>query len=358
MIKTKKSVTLGRKSHFGSPYSLKENFSWFRRLIFGPNTNNSGNVQYLSKSSVLNKITPKYTISFIGDIMDVDLKDLIISDNVKQFIEGSDFLIGNFEATLTSDKKRINRKRHKPQILDALANLFNPKKTYLSTANNHSADFSENIFSESIAQMKKKGFHVFGNEETPFLDVADDLRVIGCTQWSNYPCDYLVELEESSQYIKDDSFNLLFPHWGYEMELYPRIETIDKGKELLGKFNALVGHHSHNPQPVSFIPDGNGNKLIAYSLGNFCDGKEFEMHNYGIVIKIEIGTDANGNWQVGKCEWIFLTTLSVSKTEFLVDVTNNFSNFIFEFKSLNEDYEVNEVFYESSIEMEQVVVCA
>jgi poly-gamma-glutamate capsule biosynthesis protein CapA/YwtB (metallophosphatase superfamily) len=273
---------------------------------------------------------------------------------VIQFIEGSDFLIGNFEATLTSDKKRINRKRHKPQILDALANLFNPKKTYLSTANNHSADFSENRFSESVAQLKKRGFNVFGIEKTPFLDIADDLRVIGGTQWSNYPCDYVVELKESSQYIKNDSFNLLFPHWGYEMELYPRIETIDKGKELLGKFNALVGHHSHNPQPISFIPFSNDNKLIAYSLGNFCDGKEFEMHNYGILIKIEIGPDANDNWQVGKCIWTFLKTLSVSKIEFVVDIVDNFSDFVFDYKSLPENNELNDVYYEQSIEMEQV----
>jgi hypothetical protein len=355
MIKARKNVTLGKNSHFGSPYSLKENFGWFRRLLCGPSTNNSGNVQYLGKSSVLNKITPKYTISFIGDIMDVNLKDLIISDNVKQFIEGSDFLIGNFEATLTSNKKRINGKRHKPQILDALANLFNPKKTFLSTANNHSADFGEKSFRESVAKLKKRGFNEFGNEKTPFLDLADDLRVIGCTQWSNYPCDYLVRLEESSQYIKEDSFNLLFPHWGYEMELYPRIETINKGKELLSKFDALIGHHSHNPQPVSFIPFGNDNKLIAYSLGDFCDGKEFEMHNYGIVIKIEIGTDDNGNWQVGKYEWVFLKTISVSETEFLVDLTDNFSDFVFGYKSLPEFNELHEVYYERSIEMEQVV---
>ncbi|MFW9819652.1 MAG: CapA family protein, partial [Candidatus Thorarchaeota archaeon] len=336
MIKTKKKVTLGRKSLFGSPYPLKENLGWFKRLICGPNANNSGDLRYLAKSFVLNKINPKYTISFIGDIMDVNLKDLIISDNIKHFIEGSDFLIGNFEATLTLEKKRLNGKRHKPQIMEALANLFDPKKTYLSTANNHSADFGENRFSESVTELKKRGFNVFGTEKTPFLDLAEDLRVIGCTQWSNYPCDYLVRLEDSSQHIKEDTFNLLFPHWGYEMELYPRIETINRGKELLNKFDALIGHHSHNPQPVSFIPFESDNKLIAYSLGDFCDGKEFEMHKYGILIKIEIGTDTNGDWKVGKCEWTFLKTIPVSKTEFLVDVTDNFSDFIFKFKCLNE----------------------
>ncbi|MFX0077217.1 MAG: CapA family protein [Candidatus Hermodarchaeota archaeon] len=357
MIKTRKNGTLGKKSLFGSPYPLKENFGWFKRLICGPSTNNSGNVHYLSKSTVLNKITPKYTISFIGDIMDLNLRDLVISDNVKHFIEGSDFLIGNFEATLTSEKKLINSKRHKPQIMDALASVFNPKKTYLSTANNHSADFGETNFSESVTQLKKRGFNVFGTEKNPFVDLAEDLRVIGCTQWSNHPCDYLVSIEDSSQYLKDDTFNLLFPHWGYEMELYPRMETIKQGKELLNKFDAIIGHHSHNPQPVSFFPFDSDNKLIVYSLGDFCDGKEFEMHNYGILLKIEIGTDAKGRWLIGKCEWTFLKTLSVSETEFIVDIADNFSDFVFNYKSLYKNDKVEEILYESSIEMEQVVVC-
>ncbi len=357
MDKIKKNGTLGSKNLFGSPYSLKENFGWLKRLICGPSTNNFGNVEYISKSLVLNKITPKYTISFIGDIMDVNLKDLIIGESVKSFVEGSDFLIGNFEATLTSEKKIINGKRHKPQIMDALGNLFSPKNTCLSTANNHSADFGEDNFIDSVNQLERRGFNVFGTEKVPFVDLTGDLRVIGSTQWSNHPSDYLVRLEESSQYLKDDSFNLLFPHWGYEMELYPRIKTIRKGKELLSKFDALIGHHSHCPQPVSFFPFDNDNKLIAYSLGDFCDGKEYEMHNYGILINTEIGTDPYGKWQVGKCDWTFLKTLPLSNTEFIVEVVDNFSDFLFNYKSLDEAYKVNKVFSETSLEREQVALC-
>ncbi|NHJ21705.1 MAG: hypothetical protein EAX91_12225, partial [Candidatus Lokiarchaeota archaeon] len=150
----------------GSPYSFKENFVWLKRLLTGPNTNNDNNVDYISKQSVLNKITPKYTISFIGDILDVNSRDLLIGKNVKNFVKGSDFLVGNFEATIT-DKNLFNGKRHKPQIMDALADLFNPTKTYLSTANNHSGDFGEIDFFNSVSQLKSRGFHVFGTEETP-----------------------------------------------------------------------------------------------------------------------------------------------------------------------------------------------
>ena len=356
MLKIKKNGLLSAKTLLGFPYSLKENFVWLKRFLTGPSTNNHANVEYISKRSVLNRIRPKYTLSFIGDIMDVNSRDLIIGESIKSFVKGSDFLIGNFEATLT-EKKVINGKRHKPQIMDALASLFTPKKTYLSTANNHSGDFGQNSFLYSINQLKRRGFHVFGTEETPFIDLTNDLRVIGGTQWSNRPCNYLSRLEEATQYLKQGSFNLLFPHWGYEMELFPRVETVKHGMELLSKFDALIGHHSHCPQPVSYFPMGNDNKLIAYSLGDFCDGKKIEMHNYGIIVKAEIGINAECKWQVGQYDWNFLKTRYLSKTEFIVDTVDNFSDFSFKFKTVCEDNISDEVYSDRWFETEQVVAC-
>ncbi|MFW9971057.1 MAG: CapA family protein, partial [Candidatus Odinarchaeota archaeon] len=345
------------KNLLGSPYSLKENIGWFKRYVCGPSMNNHGNVQYISKSSVLNKITPKYTISFIGDIMDLNLRNLRISESVKKFVKGSDFLIGNFEAILTSDKKLINGKRHKPQIMRALENLFNPRKTFLSTANNHSGDYGEKSFQDSVKYLEKKGFNIFGTKKTPFLDLTHNLRVIGSTKWSNCHCDYLTKLEDATRYLKEDSFNLLFPHWGYEMELYPRTGTIGQGMKLLKKFDAIIGHHSHCPQPVSYIPIGSHNKLIAYSLGDFCDGKKFEMHRYGIIIKIEIGTDVNGKWQVGKCAWNFLKTHSLSETEFIVEIVENFSNFLFTYESLGGEYKTDGLFSKNYSDLIPLEVC-
>ena len=356
MFKIKKNGFLSASNLFGSPYSFKDNCVWLKRCLIGPSTHNNTNVDYLSKHSILNKIRPKYTVSFIGDIMDVNSRDLIIGESVKSFVKGSDFLVGNFEATLT-EKNVINGKRHKPQIMDALAGLFSPKKTYLSTANNHGGDFGQTSFSDSINQLKSRGFHVFGTEETPFVDITNDLRVIGGTQWSNRPCDYLARLENSTHYLKPGSFNLLFPHWGYEMELYPRDETVNHGMELLSKFDGLIGHHSHCPQPVSYSSVGNDNKLIAYSLGDFCDGKKVEMHSYGIVVKAEIGLNDEGKWQVGQCDWTFLKTRSLSKTEFIINTVDNFSEFSFTFKTVHEDYRVNEVYSDRWYETEQLVAC-
>ena len=325
-----KTGRLSNNLHITTPYSLKESLGRIKRTIWGLNKNNEENVDYIPKNHIANEITQKYTLSFIGDIMDMKFKNLIIDDSVKKFVRGSDFLIGNFEGTLTSKKKVMN-KRHKPQIMDALETLFSPKKTYLSVANNHSGDFGLLSFSQSVNQLKERDFNVFGTGKKPFVDLAEDIRVTGSTRWSNRPCNYLVELEESYQYLKEDSCNILFPHWGYELELYPRIETINHGRIILDKFDLLIGHHSHCPQPLSFLPFDNINKLIAYSLGDFCSGlggKKLEMMNYGIIIKTEIGTNPEGKWLVGKVDWSFLKSSSLSKKESIVETTNNISNLI------------------------------
>ena len=326
-----KSGRLFNYGHIVTPYSMKESIGRIRRTIFGPKKTNTCRVDYIPKTYQLNKINHKCTISFVGDIMALDSKQLIIEHSVKQFVKGSDFLVGNFEGTITLEKKKLMDKRHKPVIMDSLENLFSPKKTFLSVANNHSGDFGLNKFSNSVEQLNDRGFNVFGTEKNPFMDLTDKIRVIGGTQWSNRPCNYLVELEESNHYLKDCSFNILFPHWGYELELYPRIDTINHGRIILDKFDALIGHHSHCPQPVSFFPiDYSNKKLIAYSLGDFCLGSEsnkLEAMQYGIIIKAEIGKNPEGKWLVGKVEWEFLKSSSLSKKKTVIKIVNIEPNF-------------------------------
>jgi hypothetical protein len=329
MISEDQTSFFSRESYLTTPYSFRETMGWFKRLVFGPTKNNSFNIEYMPKSHMLNKITPKFTISFIGDIMDIKFRDLIIHENIKDFVKGSDFLIGNFEGTLTPEKRFMN-KRHKPQIMDALESLFQPNKTYLSVANNHSGDFGSKIFSHSVKQLERRGFNVFGSLEKPYCDLTDDLRVIGGTQWSNRPCNYLVKLKDTINYTKRDSCNLLFPHWGYERELYPRMDTIREGMLFLSEFDLLIGHHSHTPQPVSFYNIDGVNKLTAYSLGNFCfgmDNKKFKDYKYGIAIKTEIGINEVGQWSIGKVKWTFLKSYPISKKEAIVETADNYSNY-------------------------------
>ena len=87
------------------PYSLKEEISRLYRYHNGPKIKNRGKVQYIPSDFILNGVKPILTLTFIVDIMELADRDLIIDKSVKDFIKGSDDLIGNFEGTNTMIKE-------------------------------------------------------------------------------------------------------------------------------------------------------------------------------------------------------------------------------------------------------------
>lgn len=294
-----------------SPYNLTETFGYFKRNFFGPVNKNRGLVEYCPQFFRLNEgIQPGIKIAFIGDIMDMAGRSLHIGAEVRQFVESCDYLVGNFEATITAAKGPIMAQRHIPQILDALAAMFPPEKTYLGLANNHSGDFGYQIWSESKKQIADKGFHIFGSIDVPFIDIEERIRVVAATRWTNQPIDYIPKIETALQYHQPGMFNILYPHWGYELELFPRPEIIQQGKELSSTFNAVISHHSHIPQPIAKFtidkPAGPENQLIAFGLGDFCIHDKLTHYNYGQILKLTIGPQDKGDWKIGDVEWRFV----------------------------------------------------
>ncbi len=312
-----------------SPYNLRETLGYFKRNFFGPVTKNRGLVDYCPQQCELNtNVQQQYKIAFIGDIMDMADRQLHIGDGVKDFVRTCDYLVGNFEATITTAKGAYMAQRHVPQILDALAELFPPEKTFLGLANNHSGDFGFEIWSNSKQQVESKGFNIFGTTDAPFVDLEKDIRIVGATQWSNQPVDYIPKIEDTLQYQQPGLFNILYPHWGYELELFPRPEIIQKGKLLSSQFDAIVGHHSHIPQPITEItvdrPDGPSNQLVAYGLGDFCIYEKLKHYHYGQVITLTIGSNDDGVWKAGSLDWRYVRCRPKSDDVWETDITSRF----------------------------------
>jgi hypothetical protein len=321
-----------RQKMISLPYLPDENLAMIYRSVHGPNRENTGKVKDLPMDFVLNDIKPEYTLSFIGDILGLNGKKIIIDLELKRFLKGSDFIIGNFESILTNS---INRKRtvfeliHTPQILTALESLITPDKMYLSIANNHAADFGKDTFLKSIEILNHKGFNVFGTKETPFVDLNGDIRVIAGSMWSNKQCDYITNFYDSHKFLIKDAFNIFFPHWGWEVLLYPSPNLISliRYEQLLDKFDAIVGHHSHCPQPIEFRKSSVGKKLIAYCLGDFCFGNflthtQFNNFRYGIILRVEIGRNSDGLLQIGRVKKRFIISNLKSDNDVFIQLAN------------------------------------
>ena len=127
--------------------------------------------------------------------------------------------------------------------------------------------------------------------DTPFVDVDKHIRITSGTEWSNQVCDYVFSLDspdKSLDFIDQRRFNLLYPHWSYELELYPRPYTIEQGRRYIEKFDAIIGHHSHVLQPLTQADHNAAETIIAYGLGDICPRKKYEKYHFGIALKFDV----------------------------------------------------------------------
>jgi len=305
-----------------TPYNLRESIGWLIRNAVGLSRKNAGIVECIPNSHVVNPgINPQYKIVFVGDIGPSARSRIKFGRELKQFVSGSDCLIANFAGTIIGKRQRVVPfdQAHIPQVRDMLADFFPPKKTCLSVANNHAGDFGKKVFLESVEMLRSGGFRVFGWNERPYVDIKDDIRIINGTMWSNRPCDYVCRLEDSERRIKPGAFNFLYPHFGYELELYPRPEIVALGRELLEKFDAVIGGHSHCPQPVTVEEVEGIKRVLAYSMGDLCTSERMKKYQYGIVLKLELGRNAAGKLLAGKVEWCFTRCAPLPGGDFMVE---------------------------------------
>jgi hypothetical protein len=303
------------RKKLSTPYTLTEKLSWIKNNLIGPSKKFKNLTSFIPQKSILNEITPKCRLGFLGDIMKMNNKDLQIDPAVKAFFQNVDFLVGNFEGTISKAKKVFMVQEHTEGILSSLETLFPPAKFVLSCANNHSGDFGWSEFNKSYQKLKDRGFRVIGQRDEPSIILNDSVNIVSCTDWSNQPnTPYVGYLDQAMVFFHPKAAcNILYPHWGYEMQLYPNPKQIKFGKELLIQWDLIVGHHSHVPQPITSYEINQSNKLLAYGLGDFSTGLTLKKYQQGIVVKLEVGPSKTGRWQVGNVEWKFTRVHEIDK---------------------------------------------
>lgn len=285
------------------PYDFGETLAWIKNNVFGPSRRYEELTEFIPQSIVLNEITPVMTLGFFGDLMQLKGKKLVFADDLALFFADADYLIGNFEGTITSTSGVLMASVHREEILEALEHLFPPERTVLTNANNHTCDFGWAEFDESYRLQKKHGFRVIGRKDEPSILLDGRVNVANVTRWSNQPCAYLAEFGDVDAAYDPAVFNVLSPHWGYEMQMYPNPEQIAEGRELLASWDMIVGHHTHAPQAITAYEGDGGRRLLAYSLGDFCTYLGIDKYRHGIVVKTEVGPDSEGSWKTGRVEW-------------------------------------------------------
>lgn len=191
--------------------------------------------------------------------------------NVKSVLEADDLTIINMEGTLTESNDRQDK---------TYAFKGAPKYTEILTAgsveaanmaNNHSHDYGEQSYTDTIQYLEAAGITTFGYDRVALMDVKGvPVGLVGIYELSD-GIDCQQELLNNIQAVKDQGAEIIIVafHWGTEKEEYPddiqkslAHTAIDNGADL------VLGHHPHVLQGIEVY---NG-KNIVYSLGNFCFG--------------------------------------------------------------------------------------
>jgi poly-gamma-glutamate capsule biosynthesis protein CapA/YwtB (metallophosphatase superfamily) len=272
----------------------------------------------------LNPIDPKLSLVFIGDVMPAFGKELQVSDALQEFIRSADYLVLNLEGVISADRYAWNGLRHDPAIMTLLTRLFPAQRTIVSCANNHAADCGWTEFNRSWRLLEERGFAVVGRRDRPSAILGNQVQITTCTFWSNQRCGYIARPEDVAvETHRDTMFNILYPHWGYELHLYPTPRQTECARELLRVWDMIIGHHAHTPQPITNY----GTQLVAYSLGDFCMGIPLARWHHGMIAKTTVGPDRQGRWCGGRVEWRFTTQKPLRPNRYLIDLAGECSLF-------------------------------
>lgn len=307
-----------------NPYPVDEGLGVIWRNFVGAKRTNPAGVGFTPRTTPLNDITPQLTLGLGGDVMSMFGRPLRFDASVRDFFTPCDHVVLNFEGVITDELQISPDQKHTPPILDALREVAEPARLVLGLSNNHTGDFGEKACRDCVVDLERQGFKTFGLCETPFIDLGDHLRVVTGTQWSNREKKHLTWLTNPEQHLRPGAFNLLYPHWGFELELYPRASQVDTMRQWLERFDAVVGHHSHNPQPLTVMQAADGlRKMAAYSMGDFCFGMSYKrLHTlkyyvWGAVARITLGPLKSdpSRWAAGQMDWQFIECRYLSRRE-------------------------------------------
>ncbi len=216
----------------------------------GTDVNNSGDTSFVSEV----KKQDDYTY-FLRNVADIFAED--------------DLTIVNFEGTLSERGERENKTfafRGDPAYVEILSSS---SVEAANLSNNHSSDYGEESYEDTIATLEGAGIAAFGDDEVEIMEINGvKVGLVGLYALNEKR---LAKFEPAMEKVKAEGAELIIvnAHWGQESAKEPNAtqkelarKAIDLGADL------VVGHHPHVLQGIEKY---NG-KYIVYSLGNFCFG--------------------------------------------------------------------------------------
>lgn len=305
------------------------------------------------------------SLQLLGDIMWLreDWSNFM-GEKLLSHMESKDLVFANLE-TLISKSHKV------PTFLPARATFNSPPSiidefkrddgrnifSALSVANNHSLDYGELGFRETLKVLEDRGIPFSGALLPEFVSTKKrwvKLQKKGLTvgfyaatygmnnQWEReskinfnllrkfapHNDSVKIDLHEIDNVLKemkkeDVDLKIISLHWGFEYEYYPEPRQMIIARDIVGLgADIIMGHHSHSQQPmeICFVnskekaifekdeletlnpclikTEGNERKaLIVYGLGNFLTNMYGFLSEVGTVLDLNMRKAKEGSWE-------------------------------------------------------------
>lgn len=191
--------------------------------------------------------------------------------NVKSIFSQDDLTIANFEGTLTESDAREDKTFAFKGPASFTSILTDGSVEAVNTANNHSHDYGDQSYEDTMTALDAAGIVHFGYDETAVMDVKGiKVGMVGIYELKDH-LEREQQLKDNIAKVKADGAQLIVVifHWGNETETVPDSNQTTLGRLAIDESADLVcGHHPHVLQGIETYKGKN----IIYSLGNFCFG--------------------------------------------------------------------------------------
>ena len=173
--------------------------------------------------------------------------------NVKDIFSADDLTIANFEGTLTDSDEREDKTFAFKAPASYASILTGGSVEAVNTANNHSHDYGDQSFDDTLAALDDAGIVHFGYDETAVMDVKGiKVGLVGIYELYDH-LEREQQLKDNIAKVKADGAQLIVVifHWGNETETVPDSNQTTLGRIAIDEGADLVcGHHPHVLQGI------------------------------------------------------------------------------------------------------------
>ncbi len=214
---------------------------------------------------------------------------------VYDVLQKDDLTIANVECVLTDRDLEKTGKDYSPAFwFKAPASdadiLTKGSVEFASIVNNHTYDYGEEGYKDTVAALKAQGMYV-GESLAPVYIEKNGIKigVVCCNLWASYQTSYI---EDALKEMQDKcEYKIVIFHGGTEAVHEPDNYKIDACRYLAesGLCDLIVGSHPHVLQPLEVV---NGVPIL-YSLGNFCYSANNYPENKTVIFQVQLERDGD-----------------------------------------------------------------